>query len=101
MNTIQTPTIKVPVHQDEVNQSSLCDMTDEEIIQYVSNENNNPTLEEIKYILDRGTGDINYDNGRNDDLCELFENERQTYDGIRYAFELCPDFAKYLFRKYM
>ncbi len=53
MNTIQTPTIKVPVHQDEVNQdevnqSSLCDMTDEEIIQYVSNENNNPTLEEIK-----------------------------------------------------
>jgi len=87
MNTIQVPE----------NQSSLSDMTDEEIIQYVSNENNNPTLEEIKYILDRGTGDINYDNGCNDGLCELFENEKKTYDGIRYAFKLCPDFAKFLF----
>ena len=74
-------------------------MTDEEIIQYVSNENNNPTLEEIKYILDRGGGGID-GHEYNNELCELFETERQTYDGIRYAFEFCPDFAKYLLREY-
>ena len=88
---------------DEINESiekSVQDMTDEEIIRYVSDENTNPTLEEIKYIINRGDGNID-DHEENQDLCELFENEKQAMDGIGFAFEFCPDFARYLLNDYL
>ena len=89
--------------KNEINESiekSVQDMTDEEIIRYVSDENTNPTLEEIKYIINRGDGNID-DHEENQDLCELFENERQAMDGIGFAFEFCPDFARYLLNDYL
>ncbi len=76
------------------------EMTDEEIIGYVSDENTNPTLEEIKYIINRGEGIIG-GHDDNPELYELFENERQAMDGIAFAFEFCPDFARYILRDYL
>jgi hypothetical protein len=79
---------------------SVKEMTDEEIIEYVSNENTNPTLEEIMYIIDRGEGSID-GHDDNPNLYELFEIERQAKDGIRFAFEFSPDFARYLLKDYL
>ena len=69
-------------------------MSDEEIIEYVSNNNEfEPNI--IKYIIDRGEGSIE---GKEDnqELCELFENERQAYDGIRFGMEFYPQFTEYI-----
>lgn len=100
-------TLEVQENNDLDNESdneslekSVQDMTDEEIIRYVSDEDTNPTLEEIKYIINRGEGIID-GHDDNPELYELFENERQAMDGIGFAFEFCPDFARYLLKDYL
>ena len=64
-----TDNISVDESVNESIEKSVRDMTDEEIIRYVSDENTNPTLEEIKYIINRGEGII----GGHDDNPELYE----------------------------
>jgi len=68
-------------------------MSDEEITEFV----NTLLLEEktsqiIKYILDRSNGDI--EGREQSDIWELFEQEHQVYDGIKYGREFCPEFLK-------
>lgn len=95
-----TDNISVDESVNESIEKSVRDMTDEEIIRYVSDENTNPTLEEIKYIINRGEGIID-GHDDNPELYELFENERQAMDGIGFAFEFCPDFTRYLLKDYV
>ena len=81
-------TLEVQINDDsndesdnESDEKSVQDMTDEEIVRYVSDENNNPTLEEIKYIINRGEGIIE-GHDDNPELYELFE----ISDSFKFVF---------------
>ena len=73
---------------------TINNMSDNEIIEYVS-KHSDIKPEIIKYIIVRGEGSIE---GKevNEDLYELFDNERHAYDGIRFGKDCCPDFVNYI-----
>ena len=73
---------------------TIDNMSDNEIIEYVS-KHSDIKPEIIKYIIDRGEGSIE-GKEENEDLYELFDNERHAYDGIRFGKEFCPDFVNYI-----
>ena len=76
---------------------TINNMSDNEIIEYVSKYSDNSDIKPkiIKYIIDRGEGSIE-GKEENEDLYELFDNERHAYDGIRFGKEFCPDFVNYI-----
>ena len=70
-------------------------MTDAEIIENINNKKIKPSVQEIKYIIDRGEGSIE-GHEENQELCELFETEWQSYNGIRFGFEFCSEFTDHI-----